>query len=174
MRDAKLAAVLLLALTGGASAALNAADCRTLGAYAKCLVARNEEQCDTSVCTYSGGNCAPNQNTNDDYNAFQSNTRIAASIAAGNPACVAATDCNILSTNSFTLYNADGTSVLMSMNNCHEEDNGDCVYSLPLALVDECISSGFLSNDYESTSGASFVAPTVAAVLFCASLLIFE
>ena len=174
MRDVKLAAVLLLALTGGASAALNAADCRTLGAVSKCLLARNEEQCDTSVCTYSGGNCAPNQNTNDDYNALQSNTRIHASIAAGNPACVAATDCNILSTNNFTLYNADGTSVLMSMNICHEEDNGDCVYSLPLALVDECISSGFLSNDYESTSGASFVAPTVAAVLFCASLLIFE
>jgi hypothetical protein len=56
MRDAKLAAVLLLALTGGASAALNAADCRTLGAVSKCLLARNEEQCDTSVCTYSGGN----------------------------------------------------------------------------------------------------------------------
>jgi hypothetical protein len=30
-----------------------------------------------------------------------------------------------------------------------------------------------LSNDFESTSGAIFVAPTVAAVLFCASLLIF-
>ena len=56
MRDVKLAAVLLLALTGGASAALNAADCRTLGAVSKCLLARNEEQCDTSVCTYSGGN----------------------------------------------------------------------------------------------------------------------
>ena len=173
MRDAKLAAVLLLALTGGASAALNAAECRTLGAYTKCLVASNQEQCDTSVCTYSGENCAPNQNTNDDYDALPSSTRIAASINAGNTACAAATDCNILSTNSLTLYNDDGTSSLSRVNTCHDESSDSCIYSLPIGLVDECVSSGLLSNDFESTSGAIFVAPTVAAVLFCASLLIF-
>ena len=157
----------------GASAALNAAECRTLGAYTKCLVASNQEQCDTSVCTYSGENCAPNQNTNDDYDALPSSTRIAASINAGNTACAAATDCNILSTNSLTLYNDDGTSSLSRVNTCHDESSDSCIYSLPIGLVDECVSSGLLSNDFESTSGAIFVAPTVAAVLFCASLLIF-
>ena len=156
-----------------ASAALNAAECRTLGAYTKCLVASNQEQCDTSVCTYSGENCAPNQNTNDDYDALPSSTRIAASINAGNTACAAATDCNILSTNSFTLYNDDGTSFLSRVNTCDDESSDSCIYSLPIGLVDECVSSGLLSNDFESTSGAIFVAPTVAAVLFCASLLIF-
>ena len=156
-----------------ASAALNAAECRTLGAYTKCLVASNQEQCDTSVCTYSGENCAPNQNTNDDYDALPSSTRIAASINAGNTACAAATDCNILSTNSLTLYNDDGTSSLSRVNTCHDESSDSCIYSLPIGLVDECVSSGLLSNDFESTSGAIFVAPTVAAVLFCALLLIF-
>ena len=156
-----------------ASAALNAAECRTLGAYTKCLVASNQEQCDTSVCTYSGENCAPNQNTNDDYDALQSSSRIAASINAGNTACAAATDCNILSTNSLTLYNDDGTSSLSRVNTCDDESSDSCIYGLPIGLVDECVSSGLLSNDFESTSGAIFVAPTVAAVLFCASLLIF-
>ena len=101
-------------------------------------------------------------------------TRVVEVGATGDAACAATTDCDITTTNKLTNYQADGTSSLMGVNKCREEDDGTCALSFPTGYVDDCISSGFLSSDYESVSGANFVAPTVAAVLFSASLLIFD
>ena len=58
---------------------------------------------------------------------YKLDSRIAASIDAGNTACAAATDCNILSTNSFTLYNDDGTSFPIATLN-----HDSCIYAYPL------------------------------------------
>ena len=59
MRDAKLAAVLLLALTGGASAALTEAECGVINDIFACQpVGRpplTEAECDTSICVWSDG-----------------------------------------------------------------------------------------------------------------------
>ena len=99
-------------------------------------------------------------------------------ITAGNDLCRADSDCTIKNGNIFNQINADGTITPYDVNIC--DDDGGCGYDILKGTVDECMSSGLLNSDLEQTeptngtlSGAISVAPTVAAVLFYASLLVF-
>ena len=176
MRDAKLAAVLLLALSGGASAAVNETDCAIVADVAKCTTAPSEEYCDTSImCTFYDGSCGFNFTLAGKYiDVYQSSSGSERN-TAGTNLCVADSDCSITTGNSLNKINADGTITPTDLNVC-ETGAGGCAYNFMVGTIDECMSSGLLNNDLEQTepvSGAISVGPTVAAVLFYASLLVF-
>jgi hypothetical protein len=115
MRDAKLAAVLLLALTGGASAVLNATEC---GLISDVLFIDN---CSASAavaetCNSYGTMVA----TSDNY---------AAVTTALTSACAASSTCNIQTSTTFALdTNNDGTITLMTHNTCNPAPTGSGCY----------------------------------------------
>jgi hypothetical protein len=179
MRNAKLAAVLLLALSGGASAAVNETDCAIVANVFKCIFAPSEAYCDTSImCTFYEGSCQMNFTLAGKAIPWSQSSSSSERITAGNDLCRADSDCTIKNGNIFNRINADGTITPYDVNIC--DDDGGCGYDILKGTVDECMSSGLLNSDLEQTeptngtlSGAISVAPTVAAVLFYASLLVF-
>ncbi len=88
MRDAKLAAVLLLALTGGASAALTEAECGVINDGFACQPAGRppvtEAECDTAICVWSDGVCSLPAAT---LNALTASDNFQALKTAGEAAC---------------------------------------------------------------------------------------
>ena len=180
MRNAKLAAVLLLALSGGASAAVNETDCAIVANALKCIFAPSEAYCDTSImCTFYEGSCQMNFTLAEKVIPWSQSSSSSERNTAGNDLCRADSDCTIKNGNIFNRINADGTITPSDVNICDDYD-GDCDYDFIKGTLDECMSSGLLNSDLEQTeptngtlSGAISVAPTVAAVLFYASLLVF-
>ena len=172
MRNAKLSAVLLLALSVGASAAVNETECLIMADVGKCITAPTEALCDTESCTYADGSCSMNTALFQRYSAIATDSSHAAKITAGNTACAESGDCVVQMYGSeMNMLNADSTYTTVVLNSCRVDDGGTCKYNFVPAFLDECISVGLLNSDLES--GAISAAPTVAAIFFFASLLIF-
>ena len=177
MRNAKLSAVLLLALSVGASAAVNETECLIMADVGRCRTAPTEALCDTELCTYAAGSCSMNTALSQKYSAIATDSSHAAKITAGNTACANAQEsgeCVVQKYGSeMNILNADSTYTKIVLNSCQYDGfgGGTCTYDFAPAFLDECISVGLLNSDLES--GAISAAPTVAAIFFFASLLIF-
>ena len=175
MRNAKLSAVLLLALSVGASAAVNETECLIMADVGRCRTAPTEALCDTELCTYEAGSCSMNTALSQNYSAIATDSSHAANITAGNTACA---NLNAQERGECTLHGygneinkpeADGTYSKYPLDTCRWDDV-TCEYNFLTAFLDECIHVGLLNSDLES--GAISAAPTVAAIFFFASLLI--
>ena len=126
MRDAKLAAVLLLALSGGASAAVNETDCAIVADVAKCTTAPSEEYCDTSImCTFYEGSCQMNFTLAEKAIPWYQSSSSSDRVTAGTDLCRADSDCTIKNGNIFNRINADGTITPSDVNICDDYDGDD-------------------------------------------------
>jgi hypothetical protein len=172
MRNAKLAAVLLLALTGGASAVLTEADCDALNGYFACAPKTGEPLtealCDTNYCVWDGSTCAYSPATITAYGALS----FGASQTAAEEACTAAADCEGLTmNNTVSLSYADGTVNVLNPSVCESVDASIWGTSCKPELfyyADECMTNGYPFSSLEASAGNS-VRPALAFALACVS-----
>ena len=168
MRNAKLAAVLLLALTGGASAVLTEAECDALNGMLACQsIGRNltEAMCDTNYCVWDGSTCGLLPATATAYNALPLTS---ASQSAAYEACTAAADCaGPTMNNTVSLLTADGTVMTDIPGVCEEESGPPCKPNL-FYYADECMTNGYPFSSLGKSAGNS-VRPALAFALACVS-----
>ena len=171
MRNAKLAAVLLLALTGGASAVLTEAECDALNGLFACMDITGggltEAMCDTNYCVWDGSTCGYLPATTTAYSALSLTSE---SQTAAYEACAAAADCEGPTTNNtVSLLTADGTVTTGNPNVC-ESVGTSCVPG-PAYYADECITNGYPFSSLGISAGNS-VRPALAFALACVSAAI--
>ena len=166
MRNAKLAAVLLLALTGGASAVLTEAECDALNGMLACQsIGRNltEAMCDTNYCVWDGSTCDYSPATTTAFSAIS----FGASQTAAEEACTAAADCEGLKmNNTVSLSYADGTVNVLNPSVCKSADASIWGTSCKPELfyyADECMTNGYPFSSVEASAGNS-VRPALACV----------
>ena len=171
MRNAKLAAVLLLALTGGASAVLTEAECSTVSAFFTCASITEtltEATCDATVCAWDGSTCGLSPAMTTAYSALlTSSDTFDASKTAGEEACAAAANCEIPTTNTVAILTADGTYMTDNPNVC-EEIGASCGVNSMWYNADECITSGYPIERLQASAGNS-VGPATTLALACVS-----
>jgi hypothetical protein len=171
MRNAKLAAVLLLALTGGASAVLTEAECSTVSAYFTCAgitETLTEATCDATVCAWDGSGCGLSPAMTTAYSALlTSSDTFDASKTAGEEACAAA-NCKVLTTNTVAILNADGTYMTNNPNVCDDSTGASCGLNSLWYYADECITSGYPIERLQASAGNS-VGPATTLALACVS-----
>ena len=148
MRNAKLAAVLLLALTGGASAVLNATECGLISDRTfidDCSASAVAETCNSYNTMVA---------TSDNY---------AAVTTALTSACAASSNCDIQSNTTFAGdTNDDGTITLQTLNTCNGAD--PCAPHTTWGHLDDCVQNGFLNND--GTKSAAVATVSASAFVF--------
>ena len=166
MRNAKLAAVLLLALTGGASAVLTEAECAALNGMLACQsIGRNltEAMCDTNYCVWDGSTCGVSPATATAYTALPLTSQTAAI-----EACTAAADCaGPTMNNTISLLTADGTVMTDIPGVCENESGSSCIPNL-FYYADECMTNGYPFSSLKASAGNS-VRPALAFALACVS-----
>ena len=168
MRNAKLAAVLLLALIGGASAVLTEADCDALNGYYACLAKTGEPlteaMCDTNYCVWDGSTCDHSPATTTAYSALS----FGASQTAAEEACTAAADCaGLTMNNTISLLTADGTVMTANPSVC-EVYGTSCTPQL-FYYADECMTNGYPFSSLGKSSAGNSVRPALAFALACVS-----
>ena len=169
MRNAKLAAVLLLALTGGASAVLTEAECDALNGFLACMDITGggltEAMCDTNYCVWDGSTCGYLPATTTAYSALS----FGASQTAAEEACTAAADCEGPTTNNtVSLLTADGTVMTDNPNVCENESGPPCKPNL-FYYADECMTNGYPFSSLGKASAGNSVRPALAFALACVS-----
>lgn len=170
MRNAKLAAVLLLALTGGASAALTEAECSALNGVYACMAITGEPlteaRCDTNYCVWDGSTCDYSPATTTAYSAIS----FGASQTAAEEACAAAAaDCEGPKVNNTVfVLTADGTYMTHRPNVC-KEVGASCGVDGLWVYSDECITNGYPFSSLQKPSAGNSVRPALAFALACVS-----
>ena len=172
MRNAKLAAVLLLALTGGASAAFTEAECSALNGYLSCMAITGEPlteaMCDTNYCVWDGSTCDYLPATLTNFSAIS----FSASQTAAEEACAAAAaaaDCEGPKVNNtIFVLTADGTYMTHKPNVCKEE-GASCGVDGLWVYSDECITNGYPFSSLQKPSAGNSVRPALAFALACVS-----
>ena len=125
---------------------------------------------DTSICKWSESSCAPSDAT----------TTAAQSLGAAGSGwatlrteklalCKADADCSILAANVHTYCNPTCQATTPSI--CSDND-GTCDTQL-FVQSDDCISSGFMTNDYKVSGASSIMASTVILAFIAAGLATF-
>ena len=174
MNTMKFVVVVLFALIGSASAAVSQADCATLSAYMRCqasYVGSAEADCDTSICKWSGGSCAASDATTTATQSLGAAGSGWATLEAEKLAlCKADADCNILATNVQTV--CQPTCEARTLSICTDHD-GTCTTNGLFVQSDDCISSGFMTNDYKVSGASSIMASTVILAFIAAGLATF-
>ena len=173
MRNAKLAAVLLLALTGGASAVLTEADCDALNGFFACSAITGEPlteaMCDTNYCVWDGSTCGHSPATTTAYSSLS----FGASQTAAEEACTAAADCaGLTMNNTVSLLTADGTVMTANPGVCESADASIWGTSCKPALfyyADECMTNGYPFSSLGKASAGNSVRPALAFALACVS-----
>ena len=154
MRNAKLAAVLLLALTGGASAVLTEAEC---GIFSEMLA--YEGECDSPAEADVCASMDTLTTTSANY---------AAVLTAGTAVCAASSDCNVQSNTTFAApHGPDDTIVLGTLNTC-KEFNANCIMDPTHGFLDDCVQNGYMNIDGTKSAAVATVSAS-AFVLACVS-----
>ena len=176
MNTMKFVVVVLFSLIGSASAAVSQADCATLSAYMRCTVGyvgSAEADCDTSICKWSGSSCAPSDATTTAAQSLGAAGSGWATLEAEKLAlCKADADCNILATNvqTFCLPTCEARTLSF----CSDNDGTEpCDTNGLVVQSDDCISSGFMTNDYKVSGASSIMASTVILAFIAAGLATF-
>ena len=177
MRNAKLAAVLLLALTGGASAVLTEAECDALNGFYACtsiIAPLTEARCDTNYCVWDGSTCDHSPATKTAYYALSSTSdTFGASQTAAEEACNAAADCGGPKTNNtVSLFNADGTVMTANPSVCESVNAAIWGTSCKPEMwyyADECMTNGYPFSSLGKASAGNSVRPALAFALACVS-----
>lgn len=175
MNTMKFVVVVLFSLIGSASAAVSQADCATLSAYMRCqasYVGSAEADCDTSICKWSGSSCAASDATTTAVQSVGAAGSGWATLEAEKLAlCKADADCNILATNVHTVcLPTCEAKPLLSI--CYN-DGTECSTHALFVQSDDCISSGFMTNDYKVSGASSIMASTVILAFIAAGLATF-
>jgi hypothetical protein len=172
MNTMKFVVVVLFSLIGSASAAVSQADCATLSAYMRCTVGyigSAEADCDTSICKWSGS-CAASNATTTAITTVAAGSGWATLEAEKLALCKADADCNILATNVQTFCQTTCEAKTLSICTDH---GGTCTTNGLLVQSDDCISSGFMTNDYKVSGASSIMASTVILAFIAAGLATF-
>ena len=174
MNTMKFVVVVLFALIGSASAAVSQADCATLSAFMRCqayYVGSAEADCDTSICKWSGSSCAASDATMTAVQSIGAAGSGWATLEAEKLAlCKADADCSILAANMQTFCSPTCEAVTISI--CTNAD-GTCTTNGLSVQSDDCISSGFMTNDYKVSGASSIMASTVILAFIAAGLATF-
>jgi hypothetical protein len=176
MNTMKFVVVVLFSLIGSASAAVSQADCATLSAYMRCqasFVGSAEADCDTSICKWSGSSCAPSDATMTATQSLGAAGSGWATLEAEKLAlCKADADCSILAANVQTVCLPTCQARTLSI--CSDNDGTEpCNTHGNFVQSDDCISSGFMTNDYKVSGASSIMASTVILAFIAAGLATF-
>ena len=161
------------------SATLSEADCSTWRDYFTCRpplgAPHTEATCNTTVCAWSDGRCTTSQNlTWAILGMGVASPTYTASTTAGEEACAADTNCEILTTNTLTFELSDGTSQQGKPNFCSGSagacglGDGSTWY-----YVDQCLAQGYPMGSIQATSAGNLVVPAFAFAFVSAAVAAF-
>ena len=130
-----------------------------------------EADCDTSICKWSGSSCAASDATMTAVQSIGAAGSGWATLEAEKLAlCKADADCSILAANMQTFCSPTCEAVTISI--CTNAD-GTCTTNGLSVQSDDCISSGFMTNDYKVSGASSIMASTVILAFIAAGLATF-
>jgi hypothetical protein len=95
-----------------------------------------------------------------------------ASTTAGEEACAADANCEILTTNTLTMELSDGTSDSFKPNVC-SGSAGACEFEALWYTVDQCLAQGYPMGSIQATSAGNSVVPAFALAFVSAAVAAF-
>jgi hypothetical protein len=159
------------------SATLSEADCSTMRDYLTCSPpgeTLTEATCNTTVCAWSDGQCGFSDNLTWAFlGMLVASPTYRASTTAGEEACAADANCEILTTNTLTMERSDGTSDSIKPNVC-SGSAGACEFEgLLWYTVDQCLAQGYPMGSIQATSAGNSVVPAFALAFVSAAVAAF-
>lgn len=164
------------------SATLSEADCSTWRDYMTCSPPlsgppHTEATCNTTVCAWSDGQCNFSDNLTWAFIGMGvASPTYRASTTAGEEACAADADCEILTTNTLTIELSDGTSESGKLNVC-SGSAGACEFGGSESLwyyVDQCLAKGYPMGPIQvQASAGNSVVPAFALAFVSAAVAAF-
>ena len=162
------------------SATLSEADCSTWRDYMTCSPPLSEPHteatCNTTVCAWSDGQCNLSDNLTWAFIGMGvASPTYRASTTAGEEACAADADCEILTTNTLTIELSDGTSQSGKPNVC-SGSAGACEFGSESLwyYVDQCLAKGYPMGPIQvQASAGNSVVPAFALAFVSAAVAAF-